>query len=294
MEVDLLLHGVLWPSALAVAVVLASRSLRPRLVGLAIALAFVVSAGAQDQLVTMPAIGSWTWIPIAVAFAAATGAAAGEHGGGRIGRAAACVVSGLLAALLLPLPEWRSDEARLALAGGIALQSALMVPLGMHRGGFSSWLAWSVALVGSSGVALATGFAKLAVPCGAASFVCGCMGLMALGQRPNRILHAGIGGAIVIASCATLGAAGAFAFETGGAPKACFLLAGIAPVGAWLGEAPPFRGSRTASALARVLGTGAIAGAAVWMAASHRVPMNDAYAAHGATRPVHSLVRASR
>ena len=128
----------------------------------------------------------------------------------------------LLAALLLPLPEWRGDSERLVLAGGIALNAALLLPIGMHRGGFSTWLAFSVALAGTSGVALMTGFAKLAVPCGAVSFACGCMGLFALGQRPHRTLHAGIGGAIVIATCASLGAAGAYAFETGGVTRFAF------------------------------------------------------------------------
>ena len=281
MELDLVIHGVLWPTVLALGVLVASRSQRSRLVGVALALAFVVSSGAQDHLTLTPGVGSWTWIPIGVAFAALVGAAAGEHGAGRVGRAACCVIAALLAALLMPLPEWRDDDERLLLAGAIALNAALLLPIGMHRGGFSTWLAFSVALAGTSGVALITGFAKLAIPCGAISFACGCMGLFALGRRPHRSLHAGIGGAIVIAVCASLGAAGAYAFETGGVPKAVFVLAAVAPLGVWLGEAPPFRATRVASALARVAGVGALAGAAVWAAASHGAQGSDAYAAHG-------------
>jgi len=279
MEIDLLIHGVLWPTVLALGVVVASRSQRARLVGVALAIAFVVSSGAQDHLALSPSFGSWTWIPIGVALAALVGAAAGRFGAGRVGRAACCVIAALLAALLLPLPEWRGDSERLVLAGGIALNAALLLPIGMHRGGFSTWLAFSVALAGTSGVALMTGFAKLAVPCGAVSFACGCMGLFALGQRPHRTLHAGIGGAIVIATCASLGAAGAYAFETGGVTRFAFVLAAIAPLGVWLGEAPPFRATRVASALARVVGVGTLAGAAIWSAASHGAQGSDAYAA---------------
>lgn len=294
MEADLLLHGVLWPTALAIAVVVASRSQRARLVGVALAVAFVISAGAQERLEPLPAIGSWTWIPVGVAMAALTGVAAGQRGGGRIGRAAACAIAALLAALLMPLPEWGGDDARLLLAGVIALQSVLLMPIAMHRGGFSTWLAFSVALAGTSVLALETGFAKLAIPCGATSFACGCMGLFALAQRPHRTLHAGICGAIVIATCASLGAAGAFAFETGGVPKAAFLLAAIAPLGCWLGEAPPFRGTRAASAMARVIGAGAVAGVAVWVAASHRATGSDAYALGREPVAIHSIARIDR
>ena len=59
------------------------------------------------------------------------------------------------------------------------------------------------------------------------------------------------------------------------------MLAAVAPLGVWLGEAPPFRATRVASALARVAGVGALAGAAVWAAASHGAQGSDAYAAHG-------------
>ena len=77
MEIDLLIHGVLWPTVLALGVVVASRSQRARLVGVALAIAFVVSSGAQDHLALSPSFGSWTWIPIGVALAALVGAAAG-------------------------------------------------------------------------------------------------------------------------------------------------------------------------------------------------------------------------
>lgn len=294
MELELVIRGVLWPALIALGVVIASRSQRSRLVGVALAAAFAVSAGAQDALSFIPSDASWTWIPLAVAATALVGAAAGERGAGRVGRAATCVIAGSLAALIMPLPEWRDDDARLMLAGAVALHGALLLPIGMHRGGFSSWLAFSVGLAGASVVSLMTGFAKLAVPCGAVSFACGCMGLLALAQRPHRSLHAGIAGALAIAACATLGSAGAFAFETGGVPKVAFVLAGMAPLGCWLGEAPPFRGSRAASALARVTGAMVLAGLGVWMAASHRGDVAGAYAWRGDRPGIHALARHAR
>jgi hypothetical protein len=281
MERDLVIHGVLVPAALALAVIVASRSLRTRTVGLALALAFIASAARMEPLALLPSEGSWTWLTIGVGACALIGAAAGERGAGRAGRAATCVLAALLAALLAPLPEWRDDEARLVLAGAVALHGALLLPIGMHRGGFSVWLSFSLALAGTSVVALVTGFAKLAIPCGAVSFTCGCIGLLATLQPERRSIHAGIGGALALAACSTMGAAGAFAFETGGVPKLAFVLAATAPLGCWLGEAPPFRASRAASALARVTGVVALAAAAVWMAASHRPVTSDAYALAG-------------
>lgn len=294
MELEIVLHGVLWPTALALAVLIASSSLRSRLFGVALATAFVCSAGSQERLSPLPAVGAWTWIPIAVAAAAAVGVVSGARAGGRIGRAAACVLAGLLAALLMPLPEWGDDDARLVLAGVIATEAALLLPIGMHRGGFSTWLAFSFALAGTSVLSLTTGFAKLAIPCGAVAFACGCIGVWASTRRTHRTLHAGIGGAIVIAACATLGSAGAFAFETGGVPKVAFVLAAIAPLGCWLGEAPPFRSTRVASGLARVIGAGGLAALAIWFAAAHRANGADAYALGGEVASLRSMSHLAR
>lgn len=281
MEQHLLIHGVLWPCALALALILAWRSLRDRTVGLALALAFVASASEQDQLAAVPPEGSWTWLPVALAAAVVVGCALGRRGAGRSARDAICIVAALIAALLLPLPEWRGDDARLLLAGTLALHASLLLPLAMHRGGFSSWLAFSISIAGTSGVAMASGFAKLAVACGAFSAACGMVGVLALSQRPHRSLHAGIAGGIAIAGCATLGAATAFAFETAGIPRIAFLCVALAPLGSWLGEAPPFRTTPLASGIARVTGSAIIAGLGVWIAMSPMRRESNAYALRG-------------
>ena len=81
--------------------------------------------------------------------------------------------------------------------------------------------------------------------------------------------HAGISGTLVLVAVTVLGAASAFGYETSSTPAWIFVAAGASPLGCWLGEAPPFRASRMALALARILGVAVLAGAAVTGAVLH-------------------------
>jgi hypothetical protein len=279
-EQHLFLIAVLLPAAVATCAAVLLRRVAPRLVGLALATACVMSARAQDHFGGLPPSNGWMWLPVVVLLIAVVGAAAGDRATGRQGRGIACVVIGLIASLLLPWPEWRTAESRLLLGVAIAGCSALLLPLGMHRGNFSWWCAVSLGLVAPSVLSLATGFAKLAVTIGGVSCACGWIGVAAVLTRPRHRLHAGIAGTMVLACVSVIGSAAAFAFDTSGMPAWVFMLAAVAPLGAWMGEAPPFRGSAMVSALARVSGSAMITAAVVWPCVPRLVPKEpgDAYA----------------
>jgi lysylphosphatidylglycerol synthetase-like protein (DUF2156 family) len=237
--------------------------------GVSCALALLLSARANDSFGGFPPTNGWMWIVIAVCAVALVGAAAGERSASRNGRAIVCALAGCIAALLMPVPMWQSVDARLLLAGALGVIALLLLPVGMHRGGFSFWCACSMAIAGTSVVALLTGFAKLAVALGAVSCACGWIGVASALVRPRHALHAGISGTLVLVAVTVLGAASAFGYETSSTPAWIFVAAGASPLGCWLGEAPPFRASRMASALARILGVVVIAGAAVTGAVLH-------------------------
>jgi hypothetical protein len=156
---------------------------------------------------------------------------------------------------------------------------SMLLPPGMHRGGFSFWCAQSLALAGVSLLALASGFAKLAIPVGAVSALCGWIGVLALFTHPHRSVHAGISGSVAIAGVAALSSAATHAFDTGALPPSACVLAALAPLGCWLGELPPFRMSRIASGLARILGCAVISGLVALVALrSSAQTEGDAYA----------------
>jgi hypothetical protein len=285
-EADLVLHGVLLPAACALAFVIAAARRHPRWMGAALLVSFAVSVRNFDPIEAVPS-GAWTASVLALGSMVLVATVAGGACGSRGVRGVVCAVAAALAALLLPMPEWRTADARMLLAFALAASSALLLPPGMHRGGFSFWCAQSVALAACSVLALSVGFAKLALPVGAASAVCGWIGVLAIFTRPHRAIHAGISGSIAIAGIAGLAAATAFAFETGGTPKAAFVCAGLAPLGCWLGELPPFRASRMASGLARIAGCAALAGLVVAIAArSPDADAQEAYAVTDVERPV--------
>jgi hypothetical protein len=284
METQLFLHGVLLPSAIAFAVVIAIARRHPRWMGVAILIAFVVGVGAFDPIVDRPTTGSWTNAVLALGamIAAATGFAGMLHH--RLARGLACAICALLGSLVFAMPEWSGAESRLGLAAGLGASCALLLPPGMHRGGFSFWCAQSVALAGASALALWSGFAKLALPVGAVSATCGWIALLAVASRPHRAVHADFTGTVAIAGLAAVAAATVHAFDTGATPSTACLCAGVAPLGCWLGELPPFRGSRMASGLARILGCGAIAGLAVFLAIQRPgAESSDAYAVANAS-----------
>jgi|GEM_PF-1958778 len=263
MELQLIIFSVFLPTACAVALVVLSRRIASPRCGAALALALVLSAMSQDSFGGIPPTNGWMWFPLAVAALACAGAVAGRSVNTRGRRAVFCLIAAMIAALLLPIPMWGAIDSRLLLALTLATVSALLLPIGMHRGGFSTWFAFSIALAGTSGIALLTCFAKLAITLGAASFTCGMLGLAATVFHPRHTLHAGFTGTLVIAGCSVLGAATSFAYETNTTPHWIFFVAAIAPLGCWLGEAQPFRSSVMASALARIIGTLALAGLAV-------------------------------
>lgn len=280
MELDLLLRGVIAPVLAAIAVLAVSWNAGTRLRGVALLVAFVFSCLVQEPIDAMPPRAAWQWVPVAAIAATTVALAAGERAIDRVGRAIACALAASLACVLFPLPEWSTAASRLALGTSLATCSMLTLPIGMHRGGASFWIACGVSLGGTAALVLLTGFAKLAVPVGAVSATC--LVVAALTRlTPRHALHAGIAGSVAIVCVTVLGCAAAFAFETADLPAWITVVGAAAPLGMWLGEAPPFRANRAASALARVLGSGVLALAAVMAAASHaqRAPAGgDAYA----------------
>lgn len=251
---------MLLPAACALAVVIAVARRHARWMGAALFVALVLSMAHFDPIVSRPTTGAWTTSALALGLMTLAATLAGDAARCRAGRGITCAVAAMLGSLVLTLPEWSSANARLGLAAALGAISMLALPPGMHRGGFSYWFSQSLALAGASLLALAGGFAKLAVPVGAISATCGWIGVLALFTVPHRTIHAGLSGSIVIAGTAGIASATAFAFDTGALPWTACVLAGLAPLGCWLGELPPFRASRTASGLARVLGCAVMSG----------------------------------
>lgn len=288
MEQALFIHGVLVPACCALALTLALRRRTMRWRGVALFVALLLGARANDSFGGFPPTNGWMWLVIAVGASVTVGATAGERGVSRVGRGIICLVAALMASLLLPLPMWRSADARLLLAAGLGATSMLMLPVGMHRGGFSVWCACSVAVAGTSAVALQTGFAKLAVSLGAVACACGWIGVASSVVRPRHRMPLGIAGTLAVVSVTTLGSATAYAYETASTPWWIFAASATAPLGCWLGEAPPFRASRMASAIARIAGVATLSGAAVIGTLRHAgvgaSAASDAYACIGDDR----------
>lgn len=266
MESQLILHGALLPAAFAFALVIAVARRHERWMGVSLLLAFAIAVSHFDPIVARPRQGAWTTIVLCLGLMVGVATVANHRGSGRVIRGITCAVAGCAGALMLTLPEWVGAERRILLAAALAASSALLLPPGMHRGGFSFWCAQSLALAGVSVLALSSGFAKLAIPVGATSALCGWIGVLSLLNRPHRHIHAGISGSVAIAGLAGLVSATTFAFDTGGLPVSACALAAMSPLGCWLGELPPFRASRVASGLARILGCAVISGLVALMA----------------------------
>ena len=279
MEQHLFWQCVAMPACCAAAALLALDRHRVAWMGCVLAVTFLLSVVTQQGGWAWPAPGEWTWMAVALASASLVAASGGCCRSTRSTRGATCALAATMAALLLPLPGWNDATSRLGLAVAGAAMATLLLPLGMHRGGFSSWLCWSLSLAAPSVVALSCGFAKLAVSIAAVSAACGAIGSLVVATR--RRLHAELSGSIVVALVSVLGSASAHAFDSLDTPRWVFVVAAMAPLGAWLGEAPPFRGTALVSALARVTGVIAIAGAAVWAVAPRLASdgQPDAYAA---------------
>jgi len=228
--------------------------------GVALLLAFAMSVAEADPIVMQPQQGRWTTVVLCLGLMIGVAVALHQIGATRTGRWIIVAVAGCTGSLALTLPEWGDADRRLALAAALGVSAALLLPPGMHRGGFSFWCSQSLALGGVSLLALTSGFAKLAIPVGATSALCGWIGVLALFTKPHRSVHAGISGSVAIAGIAGLASATVFAFDTGTVPTSACTLAAIAPLGCWLGELPPFRTSRAASGLARILGCATICG----------------------------------
>ena len=291
METDLLIRGVIAPVIAAIALMFAGRGTGTRVRALAMTLVLVLSCLAQESIDTLPPRAAWQWVPLATLAATLVAVAAGERGIDRVTRCIACVLAALLACVMLPLPEWGDAGSRMLLAGGIAIASMLLLPIGMHRGGASFWIGAALSLAASATMVLATGFAKLAIPVGAVSVLALVVSARAA-FASRQPLHAGIAGTIALCVILGLASAAAFAFETGSMPTWIPALAAIAPLGMWLGEAPPFRGSRLTSALSRVLGAGlpaCVAATAAVLHASSPPDHADAYASRVDATNQHQL-----
>jgi hypothetical protein len=281
MEERLFLTGVLAPACCAAALVIAALRHRTRWMGLWLAVALSISSFGQQGGLTWPRPGEWTWLALALVAVSVCAAAGGHDAGSRMARGIVCSLAACMGCLLLPLPGWTDAVPRLALTATAAACAACLLPLGMHRGGFSIWTCWSTAIAAPSVVALSCGFAKLAVALGAVSATCGTLAALAIITR--HAWPAGMSGSIVIALTCVLGAAVAHAFDSLDTPGWVFVVSGAAPLGAWLGEAPPFRRTALASALARLVGVGIIAGLATWAVAPRLASdgESDAYALAG-------------
>jgi hypothetical protein len=283
-ETDLVLHGVLIPAACALALSLVIARRHARCMGAVPLVAFTVSVAWLDPIAARPAFGSWTNAVLALGLMVASATVIESGAQGRWMRGIACIVIGLSGAILFAMPEWTDAASRLALAGSLAIVTALLLPAATRHGGFSFWCSQSVALAAVSALALSSGFAKLALPIGAVSAACGWVGIQALLGGSRHPILAGLPGAAAIVGVAGIGSATTFAFDTGSiSPIAC-IAAALAPAGCRLGDLPAISGSRIASGTARVLGCGVIATAviAACLAAGSR-SRSDAYALTHAT-----------
>ena len=278
MEERLFLIGVLVPACCALAMAVVALRHRARWMGISLAMALAISSFNQQGGLTWPRPGEWTWLALSLITASICAAVGGHDAGSRAARGIVCSIAACVACVLLPLPGWADAISRLALAAAAAAGAACLLPLGTRRGGFSIWTCWSIAIAAPSVVALSCGFAKLAMALGAVSATCGTLAALALFTR--HAWPAGMSGSIVIALTCVLGAAVAHAFDSLNTPGWVFVVAGAAPLGAWLGEAPPFRRTTLVSALARLVGVGIIAGLATWAVAPRLASdgESDAYA----------------
>jgi len=261
MEMRILLFGVALPVILGVgfSVLRVNRSRAPgfgSFFGVAIAIVLFTSAISEDSLQNFTTLNRWLWFPCSIllcGFITGIGDLFSRSFGSRVFISCA---SAILGALVMNIPEWGNVTSRLLLGMATALCSTLLFVVVQRRNCFSTSISLCFALIAPSVLAMLSGFAKLAVPIGAASCCLGFISLVRLATQSKKPLneYVGFGGAVAIACIAALGAATGLSYDTSGVPVAAWILASIAPLGLWLGELPIIRSRPTLSAWARIMG----------------------------------------
>ena len=272
MEMQILLFGIALPVIFGVAFsvwrVTRSREFRfGSFFGVAIAIVLLTSAISEDSLQNFTTLNRWLWFPCSIllcGFITGIGDLFSRSFGARVFISCSSVILG---ALFIDIPEWGNVTSRLVLGMAIALCSTVLFVVVERRNFFSTSISLSFALIAPSVLAMLSGFAKLAVPIGAASCCLGFVSLVRLATQSKAPLNecVGFSGAVVIACIAALGAATGWSYDTNEIPIAAWLLASIAPLGLWLGELPFIRSRPTLSAWARILGCVILAASSIFI-----------------------------
>lgn len=261
MEMQIFLFGIALPALVSIAFS-AFQNVRARtrngnlFFGVALSITLFLSAISEDSIVNFTSQNLWLWFPLAVLLSATLAVVGNIFAHWFNAQSIIACLSTIGAALLLNIPGWGSMTNRLLLGIAVAACAILLLVVVQRRKSFSTPMALSFALIAPSALAMISGFAKLAVPLGAVSCCLGFVSLIRLATRsgaPNNDC-VGFGGAVVVATMAALGAATGFAYDTNAVPTVSWLLAAIAPLGLWLGEAPVIRARPVLSAWARILG----------------------------------------
>ena len=272
MEIQILLFGIALPVIFGVALS-AWRMTRSRafgfgsFFGVAISIVLFTSAISEESLRNFTTLNRWLWFPCSIllcGFITGIGDLFSRSFGARVFISCSSVILG---ALFINIPGWGNVTSRLVLGMATALCSTLLFVVVQRRNCFSTPLSLCFALIAPSVLAMLSGFAKLAVPIGAASCCLGFVSLVRLATQSKTPLNecVGFSGAVVIACIAALGAATGWGYDTGEIPVAAWLLASIAPLGLWLGELPIIRSRPTLSAWARILGCVILAASSIFI-----------------------------
>ncbi len=261
MEMQILLFGIALPVIFGVAFSV-WRVTRSRefgfgsFFGVAIASVLFISAISEDSLQNFTTLNRWLWFPCSIlicGFITGIGDLFSRSFGARVFISCSSVILGVL---FINIPGWENVTSRLLLGVATAVCSTLLFVVVRRRNCFSTIISLCFALIAPSVLAMLSGFAKLAIPIGAASCCLGFVSLVRLATQSNAPLNecVGFSGAVVIACIAALGAATGWSYDTSDIPVAAWLLASIAPLGLWLGELPTIHSRPTLSAWARILG----------------------------------------
>ena len=261
MEMQILLFGIALPVIFGVgfSVLRVIRSRSPgfgSFFGVAIAIVLFTSAISEDSLQNFTTLNRWLWFPCSILLCGFITGIGDLFSRSFRSRVFISCATGILGALVMNIPEWGNVTSRLLLGMATALCSTLLFVVVQRRNYFSTTISLSFALIAPSVLAMLSGFAKLAVPIGAAACCIGFISLVRLATQSKKPLNEYIGfsGAVAIACIAALGAATGFSYDTSGIPVSAWVLASIAPLGLWLGELPIIRPRPILSAWARIMG----------------------------------------
>lgn len=272
MEIKILLFGIALPVIFGVgfSVLRVTHSRSPgfgSFFGVAIAIVLFTSAISEDSLQNFTTLNRWLWFPCSILLCGFITGIGDLFSRSFRSRVFISCASAILGALVINIPEWGNVTNRLLLGMATALCSTLLFVVVQRRNCFSTFISLCFALIAPSVLAMLSGFAKLAVPIGAASCCLGFVSLVRLTTQSKTPLNecVGFSGAVVIACIAALGAATGWSYDTNEIPVAAWLLASIAPLGLWLGELPIIRSRPTLSAWARILGCVILAASSIFI-----------------------------